>query len=48
MRNATLAEIVREVLARADPQTATILQRFFKTAPGQYGEGETTVRCASS
>ena len=30
----------KELKAEADPEKAKILQRFFKTGPGQYGEGD--------
>ena len=32
--------ISAKLLALASPDTANILQRFFKTGPGQYGEGD--------
>ena len=32
--------IHREMLALADPQRAVFVQRFFKTAPGEYGAGD--------
>ncbi|MDR3261908.1 MAG: DNA alkylation repair protein [Tannerella sp.] len=36
--NATL--ILNELLAVANPEKAKILQKFFKTGPGQYAEGD--------
>ena len=35
-----LQEIKRELKKRENKPQASILQRFFKTAPGQYGEGD--------
>lgn len=36
----TLATLREELYALADPADAIHLQRFFKTAPGQYGAGD--------
>jgi 3-methyladenine DNA glycosylase AlkD len=35
-----LTEIKKEIKKNANPQKAELLQRFFKTGPGQYGEGD--------
>lgn len=37
---ATAAEIQTELDALGNPTDATFAQRFFKTGPGQYGEGD--------
>jgi len=36
----TLASIKKQLYALADPKRAKILQRFFKTGKGEYGEGD--------
>ena len=36
----SITEIKKEIKKNADPQKAILLQRFFKTAPGEYGEGD--------
>src|SRR5689334_17178700 len=36
----TLTELRAEIQRRADPVRATHSLRFFKTGPGQYGEGD--------
>lgn len=36
----TAAEIKRELAALADDKQAEVYSRFFKTGPGQYGEGD--------
>ena len=43
--NATAADLERAMLAQANPADAEILMRFFKTGPGQYGEGDTFLGC---
>jgi 3-methyladenine DNA glycosylase AlkD len=39
-RSMTLAEARAALRAHASPETARVLQGFFKTAPGQYGAGD--------
>jgi 3-methyladenine DNA glycosylase AlkD len=34
------ADVRKELKSMADPNKAAIMQRFFKTGPGQYGEGD--------
>ena len=36
----TIKDIHADIRRLADPDKAKILQRFFKTGPGQYGEGD--------
>ncbi len=36
----TLASLKRDLRAAADPKKAAFFPRFFKTGPGQYGEGD--------
>lgn len=36
----TAAFVLSEILSMANPEKATFLQRFFKTGPGQYAEGD--------
>jgi len=39
-RTPTLGQLRRDLKAAADADDAVHLQRFFKTGPGQYGEGD--------
>ena len=43
--NATAADLERVMIEQANPADAEILQRFFKTGPGQYGEGDKFLGC---
>ena len=43
--NATAADLERAMVAQANPADAEILMRFFKTGPGQYGEGDKFLGC---
>ncbi len=36
----SLKELQKELRQKADPRQAEVLMRFFKTGPGQYGEGD--------
>jgi len=36
----SLSEIRKEILKQKNPSQALILQRFFKTGKGKYGEGD--------
>lgn len=36
----TAAEVKRSLKARADPEKAAFFPNFFKTGPGEYGEGD--------
>lgn len=43
MGEGTAAQVRRALAAVADPDVATHLQRYFKTGPGEYGEGDTFI-----
>jgi len=43
--NATASDLEHSMIAQANPADAIILQRFFKTGPGQYGEGDKFLGC---
>jgi len=40
MTKLTLSQLKKELKNLANPKQAKILQRFFKTRPGEYGEGD--------
>jgi len=43
--NATATDLEHAMIAQANPADAEILQHFFKTGPGQYGEGDKFLGC---
>lgn len=40
MRMASLADLKQALTEHANPKRAVLLSRYFKTGPGQYGEGD--------
>ena len=40
IKKITLSNLLRELKQKEDIEKAKILARFFKTGPGQYGEGD--------
>jgi 3-methyladenine DNA glycosylase AlkD len=39
-KSVTAVQVRKDLAARSKPETAVVLQRFFKTKPGEYGEGD--------
>ena len=43
IRSTSIQEILKKIQELGNPQQAQVLQRFFKTGPGEYGEGDVFV-----